>query len=654
MKQRSFHFKWLLNLVSFLFVYDITFAQTWTNVHPDVNGTGDPHGSGERYRGRTLVLGDSVYLGGGDDANAYEQFLTTWNPVSNTWTPQAPCPAGMGGDVPIGFTIGSRIFFGTGFNSGFKNGFFEYLPGSNTWATRSTFSSARAFGVSFSIGNYGYAGTGEPGNGNAANDFYQYDPVLDSWTTLAVVPGPPRWGGVGFSIGNKGYIGLGLVANQSSTLNDMYEFDPTGSAGAGSWTAMNPMPTAGVREPAYFVLCNKLILTMGDTLGADNISSRETWMFDPNSGVSGGTWTRLPNFPGQAFYSAQGFAIGGVGYVVGGDSVGTVYTSRQMWKFTPPGVSTISTASGNVTICSGSTVNLSASGGINYLWSTGATTSSITVNPITATTYSVATGTCVIKDSSIIITVLPGPTVSISGNTAICYGTTTRLSASGGASYSWTPTAGLSSPVISDPTASPTITTTYTVTASNGTCSGSGSSKITVNANPSIYAGANVTINIGENYTITTLPDSSGLSYSWMPQVVSSTGSAAVVKPLSTTKYYVTATNVNGCSATDSIIVYVNLNCGTIFIPDAFSPNGDGENDVFFLMAQSSECIQSMIFDIYDRWGNKIFEATNLSSGWEGKYKGKEMDASVFVYSLQATLINGTSVSKKGNISLVK
>ena len=88
--------------------------------------------------------------------------------------------------------------------------------------------------------------------------------------------------------------------------------------------------------------------------------------------------------------------------------------------------------------------------------------------------------------------------------------------------------------------------------------------------------------------------------------------------------------------------------------------NGDGENDVLYLKTKniSSSCIQSLSFEIYDRWGNTVFKCTDLANGWDGKRgsagfispSGKPYETDVFVYRLKATFTNNTSVNKKGNI----
>jgi len=141
--------------------------------------------------------------------------------------------------------------------------------------------------------------------------------------------------------------------------------------------------------------------------------------------------------------------------------------------------------------------------------------------------------------------------------------------------------------------------------------------------------------------------------YLWTPNLSLScdTCQSVAVSPTVTTLYYLTVYDTIGCSAKDSILVTVEENCGTVFIPDAFSPNGDGQNDMLVI---KGKCINSIDFKIYDRWANNVFESENINTGWDGTYKGKPMNTGTYIYVLNATLNDGTAINKKGNITLVR
>jgi gliding motility-associated-like protein len=99
------------------------------------------------------------------------------------------------------------------------------------------------------------------------------------------------------------------------------------------------------------------------------------------------------------------------------------------------------------------------------------------------------------------------------------------------------------------------------------------------------------------------------------------------------------------------MLVNVEIVCGEVFVPSGFSPNGDNEND---FLCVYSDCMDAFVFEIYNRWGEKVYETAEMSICWDGTWKGKELNSAVFVYTLEGYLINGDRVSQKGNISLVR
>jgi len=88
-----------------------------------------------------------------------------------------------------------------------------------------------------------------------------------------------------------------------------------------------------------------------------------------------------------------------------------------------------------------------------------------------------------------------------------------------------------------------------------------------------------------------------------------------------------------------------------IWVPNIFSPNGDGSNDILFVRGKG---IQSVLFFIYDRWGEKVFETTDINLGWDGTFNGEPMNKAVFVYYVEATFIDGSKATKKGDVTLIR
>ena len=95
------------------------------------------------------------------------------------------------------------------------------------------------------------------------------------------------------------------------------------------------------------------------------------------------------------------------------------------------------------------------------------------------------------------------------------------------------------------------------------------------------------------------------------------------------------------------------INCGELFLPNAFSPNEDGINDVLHVKI-NPKCVSSFNILIFDRWGEKVFESDDLNFSWDGTFRGKALNTAVFVYQLKLKLLNKELLSKKGNITLIK
>jgi gliding motility-associated-like protein len=172
---------------------------------------------------------------------------------------------------------------------------------------------------------------------------------------------------------------------------------------------------------------------------------------------------------------------------------------------------------------------------------------------------------------------------------------------------------------------------------------------------PNIYAYADnkdiyITQSTGLHTTI--VP---GYTYSWSPPTGLSNPdiSNPVATPTATTTYFVTVKDQYGCTAIDTVIVNVievPCNESEIFVPNAFTPNSSN-NSILYV---KSNVLKSIYFVIYDRWGEKVFEADDVSSGWDGTFRGKACDPGVFDYYMKATCINNKEFIKKGNITLIR
>ena len=99
-------------------------------------------------------------------------------------------------------------------------------------------------------------------------------------------------------------------------------------------------------------------------------------------------------------------------------------------------------------------------------------------------------------------------------------------------------------------------------------------------------------------------------------------------------------------------LLNLELDCDYhIYLPNVFSPNGDGQNDILYVKGKG---VETITLTIYNRWGNKVFEGKDMEQGWDGTYNGIEQGSAVFVYYISATFTNGQTVEDKGNVSIVK
>ncbi len=147
-------------------------------------------------------------------------------------------------------------------------------------------------------------------------------------------------------------------------------------------------------------------------------------------------------------------------------------------------------------------------------------------------------------------------------------------------------------------------------------------------------------------------------NYSWSPSAGLSCTDCPnpTASPDVTTTYYVTATDDNGCTGGDTALVVIKLPCGEIFVPTIFSPNGTGpQKNNNLCVFGTAACVEELIFEVYDRWGEKVFETTDITKCWDGNYKDKPMNNGIYVYRLYVKLWNNDeAIEQSGNTTLVR
>lgn len=318
-------------------------------------------------------------------------------------------------------------------------------------------------------------------------------------------------------------------------------------------------------------------------------------------------------------------------------------------------------------ICANDTAMLFPTGGVSYRWTPAATLVCPTcANPgphPSVTTRYVVVGTnaerCFNTDSITIKT--KTHTIGIFPiDTASCDGTPVLLEAGGGTKYTWLPATGLSNPRGAITTATPKTTTTYTIVVQEAGCiPDTGRVKLVIYRKPEVNAGPDQTIVAGSTATIVSTGSPFINSYTWQPAETLDCPTCTTVEatPPVTTEYTVLVTTKNGCSDTDKVKIFVLCQGSQIFIPNTFTPNGNGTNDRFFPRGKGITNI--LFFQIFNRWGELVFEKRNISindemEGWDGKYKGELMNADVFVYRMEAECTTGEKLTYKGDVTLIR
>ena len=309
----------------------------------------------------------------------------------------------------------------------------------------------------------------------------------------------------------------------------------------------------------------------------------------------------------------------------------------------------------NQTICAGTQITLSGNGASSYSWNNGVQ-NGVAFSPLNSGNYTV-TGTaangCTATDI-VSVTVNPLPNVDAGNDQEFCNPSNTILTASGAATYIWSngitngqvfATGGVGQ-------------TFYSVVGTdlNG-CVNSDTVSIVVNQIPTAIVTADVTLGSPGLVVNFTNNSSAATSYNW----VFGNGETATTFNLANENitysqpgtYTVILTAFNGiCSDTDTLqVVIMPFSAPIIQVPNVFTPNNDGSNDEFFI---ETSFVSSIDLIILNRWGQVVYQTSNLTSKWDGQINGKEASDGVYFYIYEAVGINGDVLSGHGNLTLIR
>jgi gliding motility-associated-like protein len=315
----------------------------------------------------------------------------------------------------------------------------------------------------------------------------------------------------------------------------------------------------------------------------------------------------------------------------------------------------------DTTICIGDSIRLNIqSDGITFLWNPAPGLNSTSgktpaaAPPAGQTTYTVVAnlGSCE-ATGAITVKAIPYPKADAGVDTAICFGRSIKLNASGGSKYIWTGT-GLSNEDVADPDAHPQATTVYKLTVyDNKGCSKPSFDSVLVQvyALPKAFAGNDTIVITGQPLQ---LRANGGTNYFWQP--ASGLSNVNIAEPVATLTndmtYIVTVSNNIGCAAKDTISIKVLLTQPDILVPTAFTPNNDRKNDILKPIPVGVTKID--FFRVYDHFGQIIFSTNIIDRGWDGRFQGRDLNGGTYVWAAQGTDYTGKKITKKGTVTLIR
>ncbi|MBL7899504.1 MAG: gliding motility-associated C-terminal domain-containing protein [Crocinitomicaceae bacterium] len=256
---------------------------------------------------------------------------------------------------------------------------------------------------------------------------------------------------------------------------------------------------------------------------------------------------------------------------------------------------------------------------------------------------------CTGPETTITIEVQPAPMVSVTEQVSICIGDSIEITAlNNGYTITWSDSQSGETVWLG-----PDTTTMIYVTATNPLCGfAMDSILVTVNYLPEVVAGNDTLIGIGGEVELWAESDPD-VTYSWIPEpseCLNDDCSEIYDVPDQATLYVVIVTDPIGCQNSDSVLVDIN-GYMEVFVPNIFSPNGDGHND--YLVINGPRLFNYYI-QIYDRWGKVVFESNEQKEYWDGKLNGSDLAPQTFVYMLSGESVLGDKIVQEGNVTIIK
>jgi gliding motility-associated-like protein len=326
------------------------------------------------------------------------------------------------------------------------------------------------------------------------------------------------------------------------------------------------------------------------------------------------------------------------------------------------------TVSNNLKICKGSVGQLSASGADQFIWSPSnglsclncSNTNTSATNNITYYVQGINVTGCTNRDS-VLVTVIQPFDMIVGPNDSICPGNSLRLKAMRANRYEWSPAVSLNNANIAEPIAFPTSNTRYQVVGfDNDHCfTDTGYVYVAVGTTPIVNIGPDINEAVGSVLELNSNTQNGTITnYQWSPSTNLSCDNCPNpnVTITGNTTYTLTVTNKFGCKSTDTLNIISFCKSAEVFVANAFSPDGDGINDLLIVRGKG---ITVKSFRIFNRWGNLVHEKLAFAPndpkyGWDGKVKGIPAAPDVYVVVVEVTCDSGNKYIYKGNVTILK
>ncbi|WP_304529282.1 DUF7948 domain-containing protein [Brumimicrobium oceani] len=307
-------------------------------------------------------------------------------------------------------------------------------------------------------------------------------------------------------------------------------------------------------------------------------------------------------------------------------------------------------------VCEGDKAYLSVNFAPEIIWSPNMDINTTTgqnviiSSPVDRWYYVDFTNPCGTVRDSVFIKVI-GVSPMAGNDTIVCSGQPVNLWASGGVAYEWVPSSLVDSPSSSVTMATPNNPTIFTVyiTDKYG-CGASATVEIDHFPTPFVSASADYYGFVGDEVDLSASSNNPGGNYVWSPpQFLSCVEcKSTTAKPDQSMTYTVNFTDENGCLATDEVeIIYE----GIIYVPNSFTPDGDGINDNFFVEGGNIKEFHLLIFD---RWGEVLFESFDMNAGWNGTYGNKVCQDGTYVWKIVYEDLENNKKELVGHVNLLR